>query len=77
MEKGSLTAAFGAAVRGRRLVLELSQEELAERAGLHRAYVGFVERGEKSVTLETGQRIAAALSLSFSELLHEAESAGT
>lgn len=73
MEKGALTAAFGAAIRRHRLSLGLSQEELADRAGLHRAYVGFVERGEKSVGLEMGQRIAGALSVSLSDLLREAE----
>ena len=73
MEKGQLTASFGTAVRRHRLAQGLSQEELAQRAGLHRAYVGFVERGEKSVTLETGRHLAGGLGVPFSELLREAE----
>lgn len=56
-----LVTTFAANVRRRRLELDLSQEELAERAGVHRTYVGMLERGEKNVTIYNIERIALAL----------------
>jgi transcriptional regulator with XRE-family HTH domain len=69
MPKLEVRKKFGEAVRQRRLALGLSQEELAERAGLHRTYVGSVERGERNVSLENIVRLAAALKLNASQLL--------
>ena len=56
-----LVAIFAANVRRRRLELKLSQEELAERAGVHRTYVGMLERSEKNATIYNIDRIAGAL----------------
>lgn len=56
-----LVAVFAANVRERRLALSLSQEELAERAGVHRTYIGMLERGEKNVTIYNIERVAGAL----------------
>ena len=53
--------AFGLAVRARRGELGLTQEQLAERSGLHFTYVSSVERGERNVTLRTIIRLARAL----------------
>lgn len=60
---------FGARVRAERERLRISQEELADRAGLHRTYVGGVERGERNVGLLNLLRIAEALGLGPAELL--------
>ena len=43
---------FGQKVREERIRLDLSQEELAGRAGVHRTYIGMIERAEKNITLE-------------------------
>lgn len=64
-----LVAVFAANVRRRRLELNLSQEELGERAGVHRTYVGMLERGEKNVTIYNIERIALALDTEPSSLL--------
>ena len=66
-----LVKVFGENVRGRRLALRLSQEALAERAGVHRTYVGMIERFEKNVTIYNIERIARALSVKPSVLLSE------
>lgn len=47
----------------------LSQEELADVCGLHRTYVGSVERGERNVTLSTLEVLASALGVSVIDLL--------
>jgi len=53
---------------------ELSQEELAEICGLHRTYVGSVERAERNVTLSTLEAFAVALGVSAPDLLTRRES---
>lgn len=52
----------------RRYELKVSQEELAERAGLHRTYVGDIERGGRNVSLENIEKLAGALELSLPDL---------
>ncbi|ASL73027.1 helix-turn-helix transcriptional regulator [Ralstonia solanacearum] len=64
-----LVTIFAANVRRRRLELGLSQEDLAEKAGVHRTYVGMLERAEKNVTIYNIQRIADALDVEPSALL--------
>lgn len=59
---------FGARLRDLRLQRELSQERLAELAGLHRTYLGGVERGERNVSLINLVAIANALDLPLSTL---------
>ncbi|HUP68627.1 MAG TPA: helix-turn-helix transcriptional regulator [Acidimicrobiales bacterium] len=60
---------FGRRVRDRRLDLGISQEALAEAAGLHRTYVGSVERGERNIALINILRLADALDLDAAELV--------
>jgi len=67
--KPSVLTEFGRRVRARRKAAGLSQEELAERAGLHRTYVGGVERGERNTSLLAIERIAQALGCSMSNLM--------
>lgn len=67
-------AAVGGAIREARGRLGVSQEKLAELCGLHRTYVGSVERGERNVSVLNLQRIGAALGASPAELLRRAES---
>jgi transcriptional regulator with XRE-family HTH domain len=68
-----LIAAFGEAVRHLRKEKGLSQESLAGLAGVHRTYVGMIERGEKNITLENIHKFARALSTSTHDLLRMAE----
>ena len=60
---------FGRRVRDRRQDLGLSQEALADAAGLHRTYVGSVERGERNIALNNIVRLAAALQFDPAELV--------
>lgn len=63
------TRAFGERVRAFRSQTGLTQEELGDRAGLHRTYVGGVERGERNVSLMNILRLAAALGVDPAELV--------
>jgi transcriptional regulator with XRE-family HTH domain len=56
-------------VRSRRVDHGLSQEELADRCGLHRTYVGAIERGERNITVITLFRLAEALGCDATDLL--------
>ena len=47
----------------------LSQEELAVKAGVHRTYIGMIERAEKNITLLNIEKISKALGVSISKLL--------
>jgi transcriptional regulator with XRE-family HTH domain len=62
---------FGEKVREMRIALGLSQEELAEKAGFHRTYVGMIERAEKNITLENIEKIAKALGVPISQLVKQ------
>jgi len=59
---------FGAVVRSRRMGLQISQEELAGRAGLHRTYIADIERGARNPSLESIDRLARALEVSIAGL---------
>jgi CheY-like chemotaxis protein/DNA-binding XRE family transcriptional regulator len=63
--------AFGARVRGWRDRLGLSQEKLAELAGLHRTYISDVERGARNLSLNSINKLAGALKVSAATLLLE------
>jgi transcriptional regulator with XRE-family HTH domain len=59
---------FGQKVREERLKQNLSQEELAAKAGVHRTYIGMIERAEKNITLSNIYKVAQALEISISDL---------
>lgn len=63
-----LSIEIGQRIRNYRLQNKLSQEELAEKCGLHPTYIGQVERGEKNATIESISRITAGLSISLGTL---------
>lgn len=67
---------FGAAVRALRQSQGLSQEEFADRVGIHRTYIGDVERGERNIGLLNVARIASALHVTLAALMAEAERHG-
>lgn len=62
---------FGNRVRELRKLKNLSQEELAFRADVHRTYIGMIERAEKNITLLNIEKIANALDVSINDLFNE------
>ena len=71
-----LKAAFGESVRKFRISKGLSQEKLAEHAGIHRTYIGDVERGLRNIALVNMHRIAVALGVPLSLLIAEMDKRG-
>lgn len=69
--KGKYTVSeiFGLSVRERRHALGISQEELAARSGLHRTYIGDIERGNRNVSVVNIVKLARGLGITPSELL--------
>lgn len=76
MQKVDVKKAFGGSVKAWRKRLGISQEELAERAELHRTYVSDVERGARNLSLESITRMARALRVPVAELFPPEPSAG-
>jgi transcriptional regulator with XRE-family HTH domain len=66
-----VTQVFADNIRALRLAQGISQEALADLAGLHRTYIGAVERGERNITLLNANRIADALGVPLSDCLKE------
>jgi transcriptional regulator with XRE-family HTH domain len=73
MSASKITSRFGASVRSLRHRLGISQEELAERANLHRTYIAGIESGGRNVTLKSMERLARALGVSTAALLLRAD----
>ncbi len=71
MEKDTALARFGLRLRGLREKAGLSQEELADRAQVHRTYLSGIERGRRNPSLINLLRIARALNLSISALFDD------
>ena len=64
---------YGQAVRKIRLAQEISQEELADRCGLHRTYISDIELGKRNLSLENIERIAISLNKSLSDFFKVVE----
>lgn len=60
---------FGLRLRVARESLRLSQEVLAEHAGMHRTYIGQVERGERNISVDNMEKLAGAVNLQLWEML--------
>lgn len=71
----TISAVFGRRVKNLRTGKKMSQEKLAEASGLHSTYIGQIERGEKSPTLESICKIAAGLNTSLGELFKNMDAA--
>jgi transcriptional regulator with XRE-family HTH domain len=71
MTDGSFLKRLGRAVQRRRDALNISQEELADRAGCHRNYIGLVERGERNPTVLKLRDICAALRITLADLMND------
>ncbi len=67
--KDDILVKFGEKVKYYRNKKNISQEKLAELAGLHRTYIGMIERAEKNITLLNIKKIAKALDVNINELL--------
>lgn len=65
--KENILIEFGNKVREIRKSKNLSQEELADKADLHRTYIGMIERAEKNITLINIQKIANALQVNIKD----------
>ena len=73
LDTEGLLGRLGEAVRAARKAQGLSQEALADAAGIDRSHMGKIERGERNVTFLNVLKIAAALNGSAADLLREAE----
>ncbi len=62
---------FGSNIKRLRKGLRISQEELADRASLHRTYIGGIERGERNISLLNIVKLARALQADASKLLRK------
>lgn len=68
MKKEAVLIAFGRKILALRKERNLSQEQLADMAGVHRTYIGMIERAEKNITLCNIERIAKALEVNIKDL---------
>jgi DNA-binding XRE family transcriptional regulator len=68
-----LVFAIAMVLRDRREGLDISQSDLARRSGLHRSYIGDLERGARNLSVRNLSRLAEALEMNASKALSQAE----
>ncbi len=68
--KKAILVKFGKKVREERSKQGLSQEALAAKAGVHRTYIGMIERAEKNITLLNIEKISKALNVQLDDLVN-------
>ena len=68
-----LVFALSLILRERRETLEISQSDLARKSGLHRSYIGDLERGSRNISVKNLSRLASALEVPASKVLAMAE----
>lgn len=73
LDKNNDLVKIGAAIRAKRLAMEMSQEALADYAGIDRSHMGRIERGERNVSLLNMLRIANAMECKISDLFIDAD----
>ncbi|GHT35852.1 transcriptional regulator [Bacteroidia bacterium] len=71
MDSNNILEIFGDNVQKYRKEKQISQEKLAELAGVHRTYIGMIERAEKNITLRNMEKIAKALNVEIKDLLEK------
>ena len=69
----ALATEIGKRIRNYRLQQNMSQDDLAEKCGMHPTYIGQIERGEKNATIESISKIASGLNVSLSTLFEHLE----
>jgi len=67
--KEEILIKFGNKVKQERLKKNLSQEAFADKVGMHRTYIGMIERAEKNITLLNIKKLADGLGISISDLM--------
>lgn len=71
--KSSALISLGQRIKLLRQARSISQEDLADAAGVHRTYIGMIERGEKNTTILTMLKLAEALNTTLYDLVRELE----
>ncbi len=71
MNDKNIQVEFGLRIRKARIEQNLSQERLGEMAGLHRTYIGMIERGEKNITITNVEKLSIALNLSLETIFKD------
>ncbi len=70
MQDKSILNLFGERIRELRKAKGISQEELADKASLHRTYIGMIERGEKNISIINIEKIAKSLDIQLNTLFN-------